>query len=319
MSQPHPASPAARSEVVLGVIGGSGLYAVEGLSEVEEVNVETPFGEPSGAFTVGKLPRPEGPPVRCVFLPRHGAGHVLTPSEVNYRANVHGFKQLGVTHLLSVSAVGSLAADVAPGHFVLPDQFIDRTKGRDASFFGAGCVAHVPFGDPTCDRFRALVRGVVEAQPAAAGKVHDGGICIVMEGPAFSTRAESELYRSWGAGVIGMTALPEAKLAREAEMAYALLAMSTDYDCWHQSEEQVSVDAVLAVMKANVELARAVIVGVAASLPTHERDLPWPRAIEHAIVTDPRKIPAVTRARLDLIIGHHMPTSNHPNLGNEHS
>jgi 5'-methylthioadenosine phosphorylase len=283
------------------VIGGSGLYEVDGLAGVERVQLETPFGAPSGAYTVGKL---EG--TRCVFLPRHGVGHLLTPSEINYRANIHGLKQLGVTHLLSVGAVGSLAEQIAPGHIVLADQFIDRTKGRESSFFGGGCVAHVPFGEPTSPDFRALVSDSVLAQPGMAGKVHGEGTCIVMEGPAFSTRAESEMYRSWGAQIIGMTALPEAKLAREAEIAYALMALSTDYDCWRQGEEDVTVEAVMAVMAKNVALAKATIGAVAKRLPATCENLPWPRALEHALVTQPEKIPAVTRQRLDLIVGHYL-------------
>lgn len=319
----HPAAEQARDKIVLGVIGGSGLYTIEGLAKVERHKVETPFGAPSASYTVGELPRQNadgsvGAPIRCVFLPRHGLGHALTPSEVNYRANIHGFKQLGVTHLLSVSAVGSLAEEVAPGHMVLPDQFIDRTKHRDTSFFGAGCVAHVPFGEPTTPAFRELVLAAMTEAAASTGTattIHDGGTCIVMEGPAFSTRAESELYRSWGAKVIGMTALPEAKLAREAEMAYALVAMSTDYDCWHQSEEDVTVDAVMAVMAANANLAKATIKTVAAQLPERSEDLPWPRALAHAIVTQPDKIPAVTRTRLDLIIGHYLQKPEFPEPG----
>ena len=305
MVDAHPASAAARSELVLGVIGGSGLYEIDGLEEIERVQLETPFGEPSGAYTVGRLPR-EGGPIKAVFLPRHGAGHLLTPGEINYRANIHGLKQLGVTHLLSVGAVGSLAEEIAPGHMVLPDQFIDRTKGRQSSFFGGGCVGHVPFGEPTTHEFRSLVRECVAGLDGMAGKVHDGGTCIVMEGPAFSTRAESELYRSWGAKIIGMTALPEAKLAREAEMAYSLLALSTDYDCWHQGEEDVTVDAVMAVMRKNVDVARATIKAVASRLPRACDDMPWPRSLEFAVVTAPAKIPAVTRERLDLIIGHYL-------------
>ena len=306
VSKVHPASARARDQIVLGVVGGSGLYAIEGLENTRSEAVETPFGPPSGAYTLGELAREGAPPLRCVFLPRHGKGHVLSPSEINYRANIHGFKQLGVTHLLSVSAVGSLDEAVAPGHMLLPDQFIDRTKARESSFFGAGCVAHVPFGEPTSPDFRALVGEAVRACAAGKTRVHEGGTCIVMEGPAFSTRAESELYRSWGAKVIGMTALPEAKLAREAEIAYALLAMSTDYDCWHQSEEAVTVDAVMAVMAANAELARASVAAVAARMPERCEALPWPRALEHAVVTAPEKIPAVTRQRLDLIVGHYL-------------
>ena len=300
----HPAARAARQEVVLGVVGGSGLYAIEGLADAREVALETPFGAPSDVYVTGTLPRDGGAPVRAVFLPRHGRGHVLMPTEINYRANIHGFKQLGVTHLVSVSAVGSLREAIAPGHIVVPDQFIDRTSRRIGTFFGDGVVAHVQMGDPVCP----LLRGrLLAASRAEGATVHDGGTCIVMEGPAFSTRAESELYRSWGASVIGMTALPEAKLAREAEIAYAMLALSTDYDCWHVSEAQVTVEAVVAVLMQNVALSRRVLQRVAAGLPATTSELPYPRALEHAIITAPERIPAATRARLDLILGHCLP------------
>ena len=301
---PHPASPEARAEVVLGVVGGSGLYAIEGLAGAREVELDTPFGRPSDAYIVGELPRDQGPPLRAVFLPRHGRGHALLPSEINFRANIHGFKQLGVTHLLGVSAVGSLREDVAPGDVLVPDQFIDRTRGRPQTFFGEGLVAHVQFGDPVDAE---LARRLVAAARAEAARVHPRGTLVIMEGPAFSTRAESNLYRAWGADVIGMTALPEAKLAREAEIAYAMLAMATDYDCWHQAEAEVSVAAVVAVLQANVALSRRILRRVAARLPRHVAELPYPRALEHAVMTDPAKIPAETRQRLDLIAGHMLP------------
>lgn len=299
----HPASRAARREVVLGVVGGSGLYAIEGLEGAREVALETPFGAPSDVYVTGTLARDAGAPVRAVFLPRHGRGHVLLPSEINYRANIHGFKQLGVTHLVSVSAVGSLREAIAPGHVVVPDQFIDRTTRRIGTFFGDGVVAHVQMGDPVCPHLRGRLLSAVRDEGAT---VHDGGTCIVMEGPAFSTRAESELYRSWGAHVIGMTALPEAKLAREAEIAYAMLALSTDYDCWHVSEAQVTVEAVVAVLLQNVALSRRILRRLAAALPATTDELPYPAALEHAIITAPERIPAATRARLDLILGHRL-------------
>jgi 5'-methylthioadenosine phosphorylase len=289
--------------VVLGVVGGSGLYEIEGMIGTRLVEVDTPFGRPSDAYTLGELPREGLPPVRAVFLPRHGRGHVLLPTEINYRANVHGFKQLGVTHLLSVSAVGSLREHIAPGHVVVPDQFIDRTTRRIGTFFGEGVVAHAQMGDPVDGLLR---RRLVEVARAAGATVHDGGTCMVMEGPAFSTRAESELYRSWGASVIGMTAMPEAKLAREAEIAYALLALSTDYDCWHVSADEVSVADVLAVIHRNVALSRRMISALAASLPLTTQELPYPRALEHAIITAPDRVPAATRAKLDLILGHYL-------------
>ncbi len=297
----HPGSPAARQTVVLGVIGGSGLYAMDALENTELVTLTTPFGDPSGPYTVGTLPRPTKAPVKAVFVPRHGAGHKTMPSEINYRANIHGLKQLGVTHLLSVSAVGSLQEEVEPGHIVFPDQFIDRTKHRAASFFGDGCVGHVQFGHPTTEGLRTLAS---QAAKSSGATVHEGGSLIVIDGPAFSTRAESELYRSWGARIIGMTALPEAKLAREAELAYCLLAMSTDYDCWH--EEEVSVDAVVAVMKANVDVARRTIARLAETLPETTEELPYPHACEHAVMTAPEAMTPEVRERLDLIIGHYL-------------
>lgn len=309
--KPHPASSEARSELVLGVVGGSGLYVMDALEQVERVSLETPFGEPSAAYIVGKLPRRNGPPLRAVFLPRHGAGHILLPGEIDYRANIHGFKQLGVTHLLSASAVGSLQTDIAPGHIVIPDQLIDRTKGRRSSFFGNGCVAHIQFGDPFDNRFRKLVTDaagsiIAPGTPGGEQKLHRQGTMVVMEGPAFSTRAESELYRRWGGDIIGMTALPEAKLAREAEIAYAVLATSTDYDCWHQSEQEVSVDAVIAIMQANVARVREIVLELVNLLPSSCEQLPWPRSLAGALITDPAKIPAVTRERLDLIVGHYL-------------
>jgi 5'-methylthioadenosine phosphorylase len=239
--------------------------------------------------------------VRAVFLPRHGIGHPLLPHEINYRANVHGLKQLGVTHMLAVSAVGSLREEIAPGHVVFPDQFIDRTHGRASSFFGDGVVGHVQFGEPTDASLRELA---VAAARAAGATVHDRGTCVVMQGPAFSTRAESELHRAWGASLIGMTALPEAKLAREAEIAYAMLALSTDYDCWHV--EEVSVDAVMAVIVANIALARRIVLELAARLPECTSDLPYPRACEHAVMTARERIAPETRQRLDLVIGHYL-------------
>jgi 5'-methylthioadenosine phosphorylase len=297
----HPAAPESRHTVVLGVVGGSGLYEMDALGGMEAVTVDTPFGAPSGPFMVGRLPRKGLDPVQAVFVARHGKGHPRLPGEINYRANIHGLKQLGVTHLLSVSAVGSLQEEVEPGHVVFPDQFIDRTKQRESTFFGDGIVGHVQFGEPTTPPLRSLA---VEAAQAAGATVHDGGTCVVMEGPAFSTRAESELYRSFGARVVGMTALPEAKLAREAEIGYALLALSTDYDCWHT--EEVSVEAVMAIVKANVALAQHTVLQLAARLPATTDELPYPRACSGVVMTAPDQMPAATRERLDLIIGHYL-------------
>ncbi|HET6583206.1 MAG TPA: S-methyl-5'-thioadenosine phosphorylase [Nannocystaceae bacterium] len=299
----HPAAPASRSTTVLGIVGGSGLYKMDALAAGVAVEVSTPFGTPSGPYTLAELPRRGAPALKVVFLARHGHGHRLLPSEIDYRANVHGFKQLGVTHMLSVSAVGSLREEIVPGHVVFPDQFIDRTRGRKSSFFGEGVVAHVQFGEPTTPELRALA---VQSARAAGATVHEQGTLVVMEGPAFSTRAESELYRSWGASIIGMTALPEAKLAREAEIAYTCLALSTDYDCWHQAEAEVSVEAVMAIVRANVALAQRTIVELAARLPERTDELPYPRALEHAMMTDRAEIGAEARARLDLLIGHYL-------------
>lgn len=237
----------------IGVIGGSGLYEADGLDGVHEESLTTPFGEPSDAYTIGKV---VGQDAELVFLPRHGRGHRLLPAEVNYRANIWGMKKLGVDWMISVSAVGSLQEPVVPGHVVVIDQFIDRTKSRESTFYGNGAVGHVAFGDPVCGHLRGFL---LSAARDAGATVHDGGTYVCMEGPAFSTRAESELYRSWGAKVIGMTNLPEAKLAREAGIPYATLAMATDYDCWHEGHEDVTVAAVMAVVRANVALSRKII------------------------------------------------------------
>lgn len=243
----------------LGVIGGSGLYAIEGLSAVEELHVDTPYGAPSAPLVQGEL---EG--VRLVFLPRHGIGHAIPPHRINYRANVCALKKAGATHLLSVSAVGSMKEAIAPGHMVVVDQFIDLTRRRVSTFFDEDVVGHVAFADPTCALLGEAVAG---AARRAGATVHEGGTYVCVEGPTFSTRAESLLYRSWGVSVIGMTAMPEAKLAREAELPYALLALATDYDCWHAEEEDVTADAVVAVLKKNVQTARRAVLELAKALP----------------------------------------------------
>jgi 5'-methylthioadenosine phosphorylase len=285
----------------IGIIGGSGLYEIDGLRAVDEVRLDTPFGAPSDAYITGELGD-----ARLVFLPRHGRGHRFTPSEINYRANVHGMKQLGVEWILSVSAVGSLKEEIRPGDLVIVDQFIDRTKAREASFFGGGVVGHVGFGDPVCEPLRQIVFDVARAECGRAGsRAHDRGTYVVMEGPVFSTRAESNLYRSWGADVIGMTNLPEAKLAREAEICYATIALSTDYDCWHETEEDVSVAAVVAVIRKNVSLARSIVKAVAERIPA-ARGCHCATASAHAVMTAPEAIPAEARARLDLIVGKYL-------------
>jgi 5'-methylthioadenosine phosphorylase len=281
---------------VLGVIGGSGLYAMDDLTDVEEVVVTTPFGPPSDALIRGKLDGHE-----VVFLPRHGRGHVLTPGEVPYRANIWALKQLGARWVLSISAVGSLRQEIAPGHLVVVDQFVDRTRDRAGTFFGDGCVAHVQLGDPTCSVLRELV---VKAARQAEARVHDGGTYVCMEGLAFSTRAESEMHRSWGASVIGMTNVPECKLAREAELSYATLALSTDYDCWYAGHDEVSVEQVVATVHANVALAQRVIRLLVPRVAAEKGPVPKAqRALEGAILTDLSKVPPATRERLDLLIG----------------
>lgn len=290
-----------RARKTVGVIGGSGLYEIAGLTNVAEVRVETPFGEPSDAYIVGELDD-----VRMIFLPRHGRGHRFLPSEINYAANIHGLKQLGAEYVLSVSAVGSLREEIHPGHVVLPDQFIDRTRGRRNTFFGNGVVGHVPFGDPICPALHAVLERATR-QHAAPETVHARGTYVVMEGPAFSTRAESNLYRSWGADVIGMTNLPEAKFAREAELCYATLALPTDYDCWKQDEAAVSVDAVIAVLRRNVSLARDIVRQVALlALDLPERNCACASAARHAVMTAPESIPPEARQRLELIIGRYL-------------
>ena len=278
-----------------GVIGGSGLYELEGFEVEEERVVETPFGSPSDALIVGKL---EGRPV--AFLPRHGRGHRFSPSEVNYRANLFALKLAGATRVISVSAVGSMKEEIEPGHVVLIDQLIDRTVGRKRTFFEGGVVGHVSFADPICEDLRQhLKRGCAEVGVTH----HDKGAYVCIEGPQFSTRAESELFRTWGVSVIGMTNLPEARLAREAEMSYATIALATDYDCWHQEEEAVSVEGVIAVLKQNVENAKKIIRATILGLP-ETNPSPARQALKGAIMTAPEAIPAELRATLEPLIGH---------------
>ncbi len=286
------------SQPVIGVIGGSGLYEVEGLTELKEVRVETPFGAPSDVYITGVL---EG--VKMVFLPRHGRGHRYLPSEVNYRANIYGMKKLGVERIISVSAVGSMKETIVPGHIVIPDQFFDRTQGKRAStFFGDGVVGHVQFADPLCGH----LAGILARGAAAVGAtVHQGGTYICIEGPNFSTRAESRIFRSWGVDVIGMTNLPEARLAREAEICYATIALATDYDCWHEEHEDVSVEAVIAILQQNVSTARSIIKEVARAAAA-ERPCNCSDALKYAIMTPKDLIPETTRERLSLIMGKYL-------------
>jgi 5'-methylthioadenosine phosphorylase len=285
----------ARAQV--GLIGGSGLYRMAGISGAVPVEMTTPFGAPSDAYRVGEL---SGVPV--AFLARHGEGHRILPSEINFRANIYGFKAMGVERIISVSAVGSLKEEIAPLDVVVPDQFIDRTRLRSSTFFGDGVVAHVSFADPICGD---LARGLAAAARQTGVRVHEGGTYLCMEGPAFSTRAESRLYRQWGASVIGMTNLQEAKLSREAEICYATLAMATDYDAWHDEEEPVSVEAVVARLRQNALTAERTITFALAGL-SGSRTCPCATALKNAILTDPGAIPAPARRRLDLLLGRYL-------------
>lgn len=277
---------------MLGVIGGSGVYGIEGVEGASWLAVETPWGAPSDELLVGRL---GGVPV--AFLPRHGRGHVLSPSAVPYRANIDALKRVGCTGVVSVSAVGSLREDFAPGDFVLVDQYIDRTFAREKSFFGPGCVAHVSMAHPVCGR---LSGACAEAAPEGV-RVHRGAVYLAMEGPQFSTLAESRLYRQWGADVIGMTGMPEAKLAREAELCYACVAMVTDYDCWHPGHDAVDVATVIAVLTANAGNARALVAGLPGRLGA--RDCGCGRALDHALITAPAARDPAVLARLDAVAG----------------
>jgi 5'-methylthioadenosine phosphorylase len=284
-------------EPVIGLIGGSGLYDIEGLEEREWRHVPTPWGEPSDALLFGRLAG-----VRCVFLPRHGRGHPTPPSRLNYRANIDALKRSGVTEILSLSAVGSLKEELPPGHFVIVDQFIDRTFAREKSFFETGCVAHVSMAEPVCPR----LGDALEAAARTCGlPVTRGGTYLVMEGPQFSTKAESRLYRQWGCSVIGMTNMPEAKLAREAELCYATVAMVTDYDCWHEEHDHVTVEQVIKVLLGNADKAKALVKSVIPSLGARRGPCPagCDRALDNAIITAPdRRDPALLR-KLDAVAG----------------
>jgi 5'-methylthioadenosine phosphorylase len=283
----------------LGVIGGSGIYDLPGLQDRQEVVVDTPFGLPSDALITGTLSG-----VRMAFLPRHGRGHRLAPHELPFRANLHAMKQLGMDCVVGISAVGSMKEHIEPGHLVLVDQFLDRTRGRtqESTFFGDGCVAHAHFADPVWEPLRQLA---LQAARKAGATAHDGGTYVCMEGPLFSTRAESRLYRSWGVDVIGMTNLQEAKLAREAEIAYATVALVTDYDCWHETEADVDVSAVIAVIRKNVDLARRVVAELA-QLVASSPPISAAGCMQHAIMTTKEAIPPDARRRLDLLIGKYL-------------
>ena len=281
----------------IGIIGGSGLYKMEALQEIEEVQLDTPFGKPSDSLIVGNL---DG--TRVAFLARHGRNHHLSPSELPFRANIHAMKQLGVDYLISASAVGSLQTAVKPLDMVVPDQFIDRTKNRASSFFGEGIVAHIAFGDPVCTQLAKVLSESIESLNLEEVTAHRGGTYICMEGPAFSTKAESHLYRSWGATIIGMTNLPEAKLAREAEIAYATLALVTDYDCWHPSHDSVTVEMVIGNLKRNAVNAQRVIRESVRRLSENPPSSDAHSALKYAILTPLDKAPAATKEKLQLLL-----------------
>jgi len=281
----------------IGVIGGSGLYQIDGLSDLKETRVKTPFGEPSDLIITGTL---QGVPI--AFLPRHGKGHSISPSELPVRANIYALKSLGVERIISISAVGSLKEELHPLDLVIPDQLIDRTRGRASTFFGRGVVAHIGFAEPFCPH---LSRTLYQTAKKLKTTVHHGGTYVVMEGPAFSTKAESHLYRSWGASIVGMTALPEAKLAREAEICYATLAFVTDYDCWHESEEPVSVEMVVANLQRNAETAKNILKKAIVAI-SGERDRQCATALKDAIITSRDHIPAQVREDLSLLIGKYV-------------
>jgi 5'-methylthioadenosine phosphorylase len=285
------------SAAVVGVIGGSGLYHMEGLADIREVEVKTPFGKPSDKFIKGKLGK-----TQLVFIPRHGKGHRWLPTEVNFRANIFGMKKLGVERIIAVSAVGSLREAIAPGDLVVPDQAIDRTTQRPSTFFGRGIVAHVSLADPFC---KDLSERLCNAATQARAKVHPKGTYLCMEGPQFSTRAESQLYRNWGADVIGMTNLQEAKLAREAEICFGTLALATDYDCWNQAAGDVEIEHVLEILAQNVELAQKIIGHVVQSLED-VRSCACASSLKNAIITERSRIPKKVRADLRPIIGKYL-------------
>jgi 5'-methylthioadenosine phosphorylase len=282
---------------IIGVIGGSGLYEMDGLEQIERVRLTTPFGDPSDAFITGML---HGK--KMVFLPRHGVGHRILPHEINFRANIWGLKKLGVDAIISVSAVGSMKEAIAPGHIVLVDQFIDRTRRRIQTFYGEGVVVHVPFADPICPEMQETL---CDAAKKTGATYHDGGTYLCIDGPQFSTRAESLLYREWGIDVIGMTNMPEAKLAREAEICYATIALATDYDCWHETEEAVTVEAVLKTLMANVATARAIINEYAKKTPDLSASM-CRTAARTSLMTAPDRIPKEVKKNLEPILSRFM-------------
>jgi 5'-methylthioadenosine phosphorylase len=286
------------AEIMIGVIGGSGVYQIEGLRDVEQVRVTTPFGDPSDAFVIGTLGDR-----RIAFLPRHGVGHRLLPSEVPYRANIYAFKALGVERIISISAVGSMREDYAPLDIVIPDQLLDRTKGRPNTFFGGGLVAHISFAEPFCPELNEVL---LDAAERSGARVHAGGALIVIEGPAFSTKAESRIYRQWGVDIIGMTGAPEAKLAREAEICYSAVAMVTDYDVWQESHGAVTVDLVVQNLLNNAEMGKKILGAAIVGVPGERTRCPCHDALKDALITNPAVIPQETREKLDLLVGKYL-------------
>ena len=286
------------SRADIGIIGGSGLYDIDGLRKVKELSVKTPFGLPSDKVLIGEL---DGS--RIAFLSRHGRGHRINPSEINYRANIYALKSIGVSRVISVSAVGSMKESIKPGDVVLPDQFIDLTKRRVSTFFEGGIVAHVAFGDPVCPSLGAVL---LDAARGIGATVHQGGVYLCIEGPQFSTKGESRLYRQWGASVIGMTNLPEAKLAREAELCYATLALATDYDCWHETEDAVTVESILTTLRQNVTLAKRLL-RTAMTAVADVKSCSCHCALQDAIITAPDRMPASLRRKLALLMDRVVP------------
>jgi len=281
----------------IGVIGGTGLYDIEGMTDIEEISIDTPFGKPSDSIVVGKLGG-----MGIAFLPRHGKGHPIMPTELPARANIYALKSLGVEHIIAICSAGSFKEEVRPGDLLIPDQLIDRTRGRVNTFFGQGIVAHIPFAEPFC---LVLSQILVEAAREVGASVHPRGTYVAMEGPAFSTRAESRLHRSWGADIIGMTALPEAKLAREAEICYAVISCVSDYDSWHEEKEPVTVDVILDTLHKNIDTAKRIIKLAVTRIP-EKRTCECATALATAIVTAPEAIPAEQKAKLKLLIGKYL-------------
>ena len=284
--------------IKIGIIGGSGFYQIEGLTDIETIDIETPFGKPSDSLISGRL---DGQPI--VFLPRHGVGHPLLPSDINVRANIYALKSLGVEWLISVSAVGSLRQEIEPRHFVIPDQLYDHTKNRISTFFGDGLAAHISLAHPFCEGLSGFLH---KAATEVGATVHNGGTYICMEGPAFSTQAESQVYRQLGFDIIGMTAAPEAKLAREAEICYAVLACSTDYDCWHPDHDNVTTEMILDNLRSNVEISKQIVKNLVSKIPDGERHCGCANALQYAIATQSGKVSLAKRHALKLLLDKYL-------------